>query len=137
MKIHVVFPDDELDLYIFQYMYNLMFWTLIVCSGQEIQSIHLFFERVISKSSITQYINNFFIRRSIGLTDIINLNQSIDRCIGKFRDLRNYQMYLCNTLDFKDDIDFMKKYPEYRKAIHTDISNVPMEDVKEYGMKRL
>ena len=136
MKIHVVFPDDELDLYIFQYMYNLMFWTLIVCSGQEIQSIHLFFERVITKSSITQYVNNFFIRRNIGLMNILSLNQSIDRCIGKFRALRNYQMYLCNTLDFKSDVEFMKKYPEYRAAIHTDISNIPLEDVKEYGMKQ-
>lgn len=136
MKIHVVFPDDELDLYIFQYMYNLMFWTLIVCSGKEIESIHLFFEYAITKTSITKYVNDFFIRRNIGLMDIISFNQAIDRCIGKFRDLRNYQMYLCNTLDFESEVEFMKKFPEYRAAIHTDISNVPIEDVKDYGMKQ-
>jgi len=136
MKIHVVFPDDELDLYIFQYMYNLMFWTLIVCTGKPIESIHLFFERVINNNSVLDYVNNFFIRRNIGLMDIITFNQSIDRAIGKFRYLRNYQMYLCNTLDFISDIEFMKKYPAYRDAIHTDISNVPLEDVKEYGMQQ-
>ena len=135
MKIHVVFPDDEIDLYIIQYMYNLMFWTLIVCANQPIMSYHLFFEKVITKGKIKEYVDNFFIRKNLSTMDLISLNQNIDRCIGKFRDLENFQMYLCNTLDFKDMTDFMTEYPEFNNIIHTNIEGVPMEDVKEEGMK--
>lgn len=135
MKIHVVFPDGEVDLYIMQYMYNLMFWTLIVCSNTPILAHHIFFERIIDKRNIKEYIDKNFIRKNIGKMDILHLNQNIDRCIGKFRDLKNFQMYLANTVNFEDTIDFMKKYPEFNDTMHLDISNVPIEDVKEYGMK--
>ena len=134
-KIHVIFPDDELDLYIFQYMFNLMMWPLIVCSGERIMSYNLFFEEVITKKEIKRYIDNQFIRKNMTKMDLIALNQNIDRCIGKFRDLINFQMYLCNTIDFKDTVDFMNEFPEFNDIIHLDISGVPMEDVKEFGMK--
>lgn len=134
-KIHIIFPDDELDLYIIQYMYNLMFWPLIVCSGNKIMSYNLFFEEVITKSEIKSYIDKQFIKMNLKNMDLILLNQNIDRCIGKFRELINFQMYLCNTLDFKDTVDFMNEFPEFNDLMHLDISGVPMEDVKEYGMK--
>ena len=135
MKIHVVFPDDELDLFIIQYMYNLMFWTLQLNAGEQIYSHHIFFEKVITKGTIKSYIDKFFVRKYIKDMDLMRLNQIIDNCIGKFRDLKNYQMFLCNTLDLKDTTDFMKEFPEFNDAIHLDITGVPMEDVKEYGMK--
>ena len=132
--IHVVFPDDELDLYIFQYMFNLMMWPLIVCTGDKITSSNLFFEDVITKKEIKKYIDNQFIRKNMTKMDLISLNQNIDRCIGKFRDLINFQMYCCNTIDFKDTVDFMNEFPEFNDIIHLDISGVPMEDIKEVGM---
>ena len=135
MKIHVVFPDDELDLYIIQYMYNLMFWTLIVCVGETIVSTHLFFERIISKGNIKKYVDKFFIRKNIKVMDLIYANQSIDRCIGKFRKLKNFQMYLANTVSFYDTIEFMKQFPEFNETMHLDITGVPMEDIKEFGMR--
>ena len=134
-KIHVVFPDDEINLFIIQYMYNLMFWSLIVSANKPLESIHLFFEKVISVGNIKKYVDTFFLRKNMKIMNLIDLNQSIDRCIGKFRDLINFQMYLCNTLDFKDTIDFMQEFPEFNDAIHTNIEGIPMEDVKEYGMK--
>lgn len=134
MMVHVVFPDDEIDLYIFQYMFTLMFWTLICAGGERIMSYHLFFEEVINQRTISEYINKFFVKKNMKVMELIKLNQNIDRCIGKFRDLENFQMYLCNTLNFKDTTDFMKEFPEFADAIHTDISNIPMEDIKEYGM---
>lgn len=134
-KIHVVFPDDELDLYIFQYLFNLMMWPLIVCSGEQIMSYNLFFEEVITKKEIKKYIDNQFIRKNMTKMNLISLNQNIDRCIGKFRDLINFQMYCCNTIDFKDTVDFMNEFPEFNDIIHLDISGVPMEDVKEVGMR--
>ena len=134
-KVHVVFPDDELDLYIIQYMLNLMFWNLIVCSGDKIMSYNLFFEQVITKKEIKKYIDNQFIRKNMTRMDLVAINQNIDRCIGKFRELINFQMYLCNTIDFKDTVDFMNEFPEFNDIVHLNIDDVPMEDIKEYGMK--
>ena len=57
MKIHVVWPDDEADLYIIQYMWNLMLWPLITCANTPIMSSHLFFERVVNKKCIKTYID--------------------------------------------------------------------------------
>ena len=135
LKIHVVFPDDELDLYIFQYMFNLMFWVLIVCTNKKIMSYNLFFEEVITKKEIKNYIDSQFIRANMTVMDLISLNNNIDRCIGKFREIINFQMYLCNTIDFKDTIDFMNEYPEFNDIIHLDTTGVPMEDIKSYGEK--
>ena len=135
LKIHVVFPDDELDLYIFQYMFNLMFWTLIVCSGNRIMSYNLFFEEVITRDVMKDYIDNQFVRPNIKFMELIRINQNIDRCLGKFRDIINFQMYLCNTIDFKDTTDFMSEFPEFNDIIHLDTTGVAMEDIKEYGMK--
>src|SRR5574344_374091 len=135
MKLHVVFPDDTIDLYIIQYMYNLMFWTLIVEAHQPILSTHLFFEDPINKSGIKKYIDKFFVRKNIKTIPIIRKNQIIDDCIGKFRALIRFQMFLCNTVNLKDTIDFMNKYPEFNDTMHLDVTNIPMEDMKEYGMK--
>ena len=40
-------------------MYNLMFWSLIVCSGETIKSIHLFFEKVITKANVFDLIDKY------------------------------------------------------------------------------
>lgn len=135
MKVHVIFPDDDVNLYIIQYMYTLMFWTLIATSGERIMSKHLFFEEVINRKAIKSYIDKHFVKKNMKTMELIQLNQTIDRCIGKFRDLENFQMWLCNTLSFKDTTDFMQEFPEFNDAIHTDITGVPLEDVKDYGMK--
>ena len=87
MKIHVVFPDDELDLFIIQYMYNLMFWTLQLNAGEQIYSHHLFFEKVITKGTIKSYIDKFFVRKYIKDMEIGTRNKEIswvrrDLCCG-------------------------------------------------------
>lgn len=133
-KVHVKFPDDEVDLFIIQYMYCLMFWTLLACTNTKIMSYHIFFEKVITRGTIKAYVDKWFLRRNMTLLDIMTLNQTIDRCIGKFRALENYQMYLCNTLDFKDTIDMMDEFPEFDKALHFNIEGIPMEDLKQKGM---
>lgn len=136
MRIIVTFTDNEtVSLNIFQYMYNLMFWCLIVCAGNEIASRYLFFEKVINKGNIKKYIDTNFIRLNIKKLPLIDLNQNIDRCIGKFRDLRNFQMYLANSVNFYDTIEMMQKYKDFDDSIHFDASNIPMEDIKERGLE--
>ena len=54
--------------------------------------------------------------------------------MGKFRDLRIFQVYLANTLNLEDTIDLMRQYPEFNDTVHFNIDGIPLEDIKEAGM---
>lgn len=137
-KIRVTFCDGKkLTFFIIEYMFNLMVWCLITASDNQIMSTDLWVydKDPITQSSLKKWIDNKFLRPNITKIPPIVLNQTIDRAIGKFRKLENYQMYLANTVNFEDTITLMKKYPEFNDTIHFDISKIPMEDVKDEGMK--
>ena len=55
--------------------------------------------------------------------------------MGKFRDLRQFQLYLANTLNLEDSLELMNKYPEFNDTVHFDVDNIPLEDVKDKGME--
>ena len=84
MKLHLVFRHGECDMYIEQYLFNLIFWPLITRSNHEIDTKHIIFEPVIRSDWMIKYINKFFIRKNLRRMDRIVMNQSIDRCINKF-----------------------------------------------------
>lgn len=135
MMVHIIFVDNiDVDLSIFDFIYNLMMWQLCTGVGEQIKSIHLVFFEDITKRKIKEYIDNIFVDRYRKYLEFINMNQIIDDVIGKFRELRTFQMYLCNTLNFKDTIDLMNKYPEFNETIHFDTTGIPLEDVKDRGM---
>ena len=142
MMVHVKFqadkskkiPKDELDLSIFDFLYNVMFWELNVAVGEKITILNLIFPEDITKSYIANYINQVFIKRYRKQIPFIILNQTIDNVIGKFRDLRMFQMYLANTLNLEDTIELMEKYPEFNNTVHFDVSNIPLADVKNAGL---
>ena len=137
MMIHVIFADGvELNLSIFDYMFNLMFWSLTTAVGDPITSMELFFLEDMKKGEIKRYIDNVFINRNRTRVEFIQLNNIIDHCIGEFRALQNYQEFLANTICIEDTISLMKQYPEFRSTVHTDVSDVPIEDVKDIGMKQ-
>lgn len=136
MKVHIVFQDDvEVTLTIHDYLFNLMFWCMVTATGSPITSMEMVFFENITKSQIKLYCDNLFVNRFRKVLQFMALNQTIDSTIGKFRFLRNYQLYLANTVCIEDTIDLMKKYPEFNDTIHLDITGVPLEDVKEYGLK--
>lgn len=136
MKIHIVFQDNvPVTLTIHDYLFNLMFWTLCTASGAPITSMEMVYFDNITKSQIKQYVDRVFVNRFRKTMEFMSLNQTIDGAIGKFRYLRNYQLYLANTVNIEDTIDLMKKYPEFNNTIHLDITGVPLEDVKEFGLK--
>ena len=134
-KINIHFRHGDCGLYIEQYLYNLMFWTLITRSGKEIDTKHIVFEPVIKTDWMVNYINKFFIRKNLRTMDRITINQSIDRCISKFIPLQNYQMFFANSVDFDDTVELMRKYPEFNETMHLDLTGVPMQDAKELIMK--
>ena len=136
MMLHVIFANRvELDLSIFDYCLNLMFWKLCTSVEQPIEDVHLVFFEDITRRSIKEYIDNVFIDRYRKSLEFIDLNRTIDSVIGKFRDLRPFQLYLSNTLNLEDTIDLMKKYPEFNDTVHFNVEGIPIEDVKEAGME--
>ena len=135
MKLHLVFRHGECDMYIEQYLFNLIFWPLITRSNYEIDTKHIIFEPVVKSDWMIKYINKFFIRKNLMKMDRIVMNQSIDRCINKFIKLQNYQMFFANSVDFDDTIELMNKYKEFNDTMHVDLTGIPMQDIKEYIMK--
>lgn len=138
MKIRCVFADGvKVTLTIMDLMFNLLLWSMITCANTKISSYNLYFEPAVTQRSIKKWIDRNFLAINMTIIPIMRLNQLIDRSIGKFRKLVNFQMYLANTLNLKDTIDLMRKYPEFNETIHFDASNIPLEDVKEEGMKAM
>lgn len=135
MMLHVVFENDtELDLSIFDYTINLMFWQFCTIVNHPIWDVHIVFPEDITKKYIKEYIDNIFVDKYRKKLPFIELNQTIDAVIGKFRDLRQFQMYLANTLNLEDTIDLMNQYPEFNETVHFDTTGIPLEDIKEAGM---
>ena len=135
MMIKVVFADGvDCELSIFDYWSNLAFWHLNCNTGEPITSNHIVFFENITQGEIMDYINNLFIDKYRRKLAIIQLNNSIDDIFGSFRELRQFQPYLSNTLNLKDTIDLMEKYPEFNDTIHFDITGIPIEDLKDKGM---
>jgi hypothetical protein len=135
MMIHVIFVDNEdINLSIFDYIINLMMWQLCTSVSEPIKSTHLAFFENITKKEIKNYIDNIYVDKYRKSIPFMELNNTIDDVIGKFRDLRQFQMYLANTLNLKDTIDLMRKYPEFNDTIHFDSSNIPLEDIKDRGL---
>ena len=59
MMIHIVFVDnEEIDLSIFDYLYNLIFWSLPIEVGEELDSMKLFWCENLTKFEIKDYIDN-------------------------------------------------------------------------------
>ncbi len=137
MKICVYFADGvRLNLTIFDYWFNLIFWALPVKIGQPITSQFLFFfEKGITKKTIKSYIDNMFVRTFRTKIAFKKLNNIIDDTMYKLKYINDFAFYLANTVNFEDTLDLMKKYPEFNESIHADFSGVSIEDVKTKGME--
>lgn len=135
MMVTVVFTDGiDCRLTIFDYWSNLAFWHLNGNTNEPITSNHIVFFENITQGEIMDYINNLFIDKYRRKLTILKLNNSIDDIFGSFRELKQFQPYLSNTLNLKDTIDLMNKYPEFNDTIHFDITGIPIEDLKDKGM---
>lgn len=135
MMIHVIFVDKvDVELSIFDYIINLMMWQLCTGIDAPIKSVHLAFFENITKKEIKTYIDNIFVDKYRRYIDFFDMNRIIDDVIGKFRDLRQFQMYLANTLNLEDTIDLMNKYPEFKETLHFNTEGIPLDDIKNKGM---
>ena len=135
LKIGIHLDDGNyLRLTIPEFYFQLIFWTFPIYIKDPITVIHLIDTRQITKRTIKEYFN-MLIKLHSKDVDFITLNNLIDETIYKFKYIDEFAMYLSNTVNFKDTLDLMEKYPEFNQSIHADLSNIPIEDVKDIGMK--
>lgn len=135
VRIFVQFVDGaKVHLSIFDYFFNLMFWYLPVGAGDPLTSNFLFFEEAITKNTIKKYIDDKFLNVHRTHFDNIKLNNMIDDVLYRFKYIDDFSFYLLNTLNNEDTIDLMNMDENFNNAIHCDLSNVPIEDVKSIGM---
>ena len=135
MKIQVNFVDDEqVILTVFDLFFNLIFWKLPLSVGDPLTSEFLFFEENITKKSIKRYIDTRFLDKHRTNISNLSLNQYIDDAIYKFKYIDEFSSYFLNTVNNEDSIKLMNENPEFYECLHADLSNVPLEDVKNVGM---
>lgn len=113
--------------------FNMIFWTFPIYIGEPVTVKHLVDTRAITKKYIKNYFNMLIKEHSIDI-DFITLNNLIDETIYKLKYIDEFAMYLANTVNFRDTLDLMEKYPEFNESIHADLTGVPIEDVKSVGM---
>lgn len=134
LKINITLGSgDKLRLTITDYFFNLIFWTFPIYLGKPVTPKHLIDTREITKKSIEAYFNSMI--SNIAEIGFIRMNNLIDDTIYKMKFIDEFAMYLANTVNFKDTLDLMAKYPEFNQTIHADLSGVPIENVKDVGME--
>ena len=113
--------------------FNIIFWTLPIFIGEPVTLKYLVDTSAITKRYIKDYFNMFIKEHEIGI-DFITMNNILDETMYKFKYIDEFAMYLANTVNFRDTLDLMEKYPEFNESIHADLTGVPIEDVKSVGM---
>ena len=135
-KFDVVFGNGKhIKLTVPDLFINIIFWRMIVYTNFKIEPKHLFFNKNITKKEIASYMNKNLIIPNRKNTDVLVLNNIIDDTLYNFKYLNKFSLFLANTYCLHDDVLLMKASPRYREILHTDLSNVPLEQVKSEGMK--
>lgn len=137
MKIGCHFTDGiVLNISIFEYWFNLIFWTIPIKTNQPLESKYFYYwGSGITKKTIKSYVDSMFIRSFRTTIAFKKMNNIIDDTMYKLKYINEFALYLANTINFEDTLDMMKKYPDFNQAIHADLSKVPLEDVKNTGME--
>lgn len=126
----------ECRLSIVDYWYNLMMWSMVLRTKQEIKPKHIFWQKEMKKFSLKSYVDKFIIHKyNKTHIDDAELNGIICDGLFEFSKIENFSYYLANTINNEDDIDLMNKCPEFFDLLHCSLQGVPFEDVKAEGMK--
>lgn len=127
--ITIRFKEIDVDLSIIDYWFNLIMWYLFIVTDREIRPRHLFFDENMTKKTIKNYIDEFFIEENRTKLDTVKLNNIIDDCLYNFSFIDEFSWYLSNTINLEDFIDLMNENAEAYQIFHSDLSNVPLEEV--------
>lgn len=137
MKLYGIYADGvKMPFSIFDYFINLIFWYLPVYCNEPLTSNFFTFEQDgFTQNSIKSYIDTKFLSIHRTEYDNIWLNNVIDESVFRFKYIDEFSPYFMNTFNNEDTISLMEVDKEFRDAVHCDVTDVPMEDVKKIGME--
>lgn len=135
--VHVVFQGGE-DVYlsIMDLYMNIIMWRLMVITCSPIEPKHIFWEEELTADSIKDYVDKFFISVNRTIANNNEMSNIIADTLHCFHDIDQFSMYLSNTLNLEDSIDLMERDKTYYDCLHTDLSGLAIDTVKEEAMKR-
>lgn len=125
---------DIVDLSVFDLYFNIIMWYVVIHSDLPITGEMLYFPDAITKKNIKDYFD-FIIDKVRTKIPPKKLNNIIDDCLHSYVDIDDFAFYISNTINLKDTIDLMNVDPEFDQTMHQSLMNVPIEDVKDIGMK--
>lgn len=123
------------QLSIQDYWLNLIMWYHIIRAGGRIRPKHIFFDPAITRGTIKEYIDKFFIEVYMKNIDIVDMNNIIDDALYRMIHVDKFSWYLANTINLEDFIDLMNANPRFNEILHSDLSRVSVEEVKSEGMR--
>ena len=127
---------DSVDLAIPDYFFNLTLWySIIALEDETIKPYHVVFLKYTTSKDVKKFIDSFFILKRRMNVNNKTMNNVIADCLYSFSDVDEFAFYLANTLNLEDSIDLMDACPEYDKLMHCDLSDVPIERVKDKGLE--
>lgn len=148
MMVNVIFDDgQELLLNVMDYFFNLIMWRSIIDLQLFIQPTDLFIPENITQDDIKEWIDDNFLIKYRDENNILKergfdsemsniiLNQCIDNSSYEYSYIDEFAFYLMNTINLEDDIALGKINPRFYQLLHGDYSGVPVESVKDEGMK--
>ena len=130
-KIEVIFSGGvSCVLTINDFLINMILWYIPVETEVPITCDFLYWEEYLTNRSIAKYINRCFVNRNRGVLTNIYMNNVIADCTNRFSIIDKISKYLSDSINFYDDIQLMKKCPEYYDCLHLDVSRQPIDKVK-------
>lgn len=134
-KIEFVFRTGRCNLTIPDAFMNIVFWYMIIYTGQQIEAKHVFFNENITQGYIKKWIDKFVIDPNRAIIDNKDLNNIIDNSLYYLTHIHEFELYIANTVNLEDFIDLMKASPRFYEALHPDLNNVPLEKFKDVKMQ--
>lgn len=136
MKVYVTFANNKtLAFSIFDYFINLAIWKPFIAVGEPITTDKIFFKPDFTKDDIKEYFDDKFVEYYRDKVDTISLNNMIDDAMHVLSYIDDFSNYFSNTINIEDFIALEKAEPRVREIIHADMSNVPIEEIKDLGQQ--
>lgn len=133
--INVDFGDVQVELSIVDYWFNLIMWSMLIYTNIKIRPKHIFFNEEFKAKDIKKYVDKFFISENRSKYTNRQINNIIADVLQCFHDVNTFAPYLCNTLNLEDTAELMMKDPEFYECLHGSYSNLPLDKVKDVGVK--
>ena len=138
MFITVHFDVIDVDLYIFDYWFNLIMWQLHTSINKEIRPKDIFFNKYIRGNNIKEYIDYKFLDQTRTSYPNMLLNNIIDDCLWNYSFVDEFADYLFNTINCEEFLDLWKKFPETFDIMNMKIDigqDIGFGDIMPMGQK--